>query len=74
MFRLDQLRHGQFRRLGCGMARWVEVGSGTAVVVRRGRAAFVGLGLGVAWLGGQGKERLGVACSGALGHGGQVNF
>ena len=56
------------------MARRGEVGSGKAVVVRRGRAAFVGLGLGVAWLGGQGKERLGVACSGALGHGGQVNF
>ena len=41
-------RRGGSRRLGCGMARWVEVGSGTAVLVRCGEARRGRSGLGKA--------------------------
>ena len=43
---------GKARRLRCGAVGCVLVRHGEAVMVRHGRVAFVGLGLGVAWLGG----------------------
>ena len=58
-------RRGGSRRLGCGMARWVEVGSGTAVLVRCGEARRGAVGCGKAV-----KVRWGRVRSVPVGHGG----